>query len=166
MIKKIAIFQTLVIAVLLYFLFGNTEKEIKVVEKIVKLTDTVWQSKPQKIKRVFVSVPNKETKKETREFIYKDTLKNGILNASIFADTIYQRNIEMVTFNKETTIEKIKFKPSFYIAPTVGMQELNEVKNIGLKAYLSGGKLLIGSGVSIDLHTKQTFIPITVGFRF
>ena len=166
MIKKIVIFQTLVIAVLIYFLFGNAEPEIKVVEKIVKVTDTIWQSKPQKIKKVFVSVPNKAIKKETKEFIYKDTLKNGILNASIFADTIYQRNIEMITFNKETTIEKIKIKPSIYIAPTLGIQGLNEVKNIGVKAYLSGGKLLIGSGVSIDLNTKETFIPITVGFRF
>jgi hypothetical protein len=166
MLKKIVILQSVVILVLIYFLFNGSEPEIKVVEKILKETDTIWQSKPQKIKKVFVSIPNKEDKKQTKEFIYKDTLKNGILNASIFADTIYQRNIEMVTFNKETTIEKTKIKPSIYIAPTVGVQGMNNVQNIGLKAYLSGGKLLMGSGVSVDLNTKEVFIPITVGFRF
>ena len=163
---KIIIFQSVLILILCYFLFSNSNTEVKVVEKIVKVTDTIWQTKPQQIKKVFVSVPNKKNKKETKEFIYKDTLKNGILNASIFADTIYNRQIEMITFNKETTIEKIKFKPSFYIAPSVDMQGFDKVKNIELKGYLSGGKLMIGSGVGVDLNTNEAYVPVTIGFRF
>lgn len=163
---KIIFVESIVIIILLYFLFSGSEKEVKVVEKIVKVTDTIWQTKPQEIKKVYVSIPEKTNKKQTKEFIYKDTLKNGVLNASIFADTIYNRRIKLITHNKETTIEKIKFKPSFYFAPTIDMAGFDNVQNIELKAYLSGGKLMIGSGVGVNLETQKPYVPVTIGFRF
>jgi hypothetical protein len=173
--NKIIIAQTLVIIILAYFLFSGPEvkTEIKTVEKIVKVTDTVTVSKPQKIKKVYVSVPSYSTdtvlvQKEAKEFIYKDTLKNGILNASIFADTIYKRNINLTTFNKETHVEikKEVFKPVFYVAPSVTMHKLESVKNASLNAFIASRKILIGAGAGLDIETGQPTMNATIGFKF
>lgn len=173
--NKIILFLSAVIVILGYFAFQKStiKTEVKTVEKIVKQIDTIEISKPQKIKKVYVKVPSKISdtifvSKEAKEFIYKDTLKNGILKSSIFADTIYKRSIHLTTFNKEThtEVKKEVFKPVFYVAPSVSMRGLKEIRNLSLNGFIASKKLLFGVGAGVDIQTREPTVNATIGFKF
>jgi hypothetical protein len=168
---KIILGQFIAIAILVFLLFQKPKifTKTKTVEKIVKVYDTINKTLPAEIKKVYVSVKaknNKLQKKEARKFIYKDTLKNSYIVSSIFADTIYNRDINVVTINKEKTIETIKInnKPRFYLGGTAnGLKSLNSAS---INAYYGNNRVLIGAGYGFDVNKKQSFIPVTIAFKF
>ena len=86
---KIILAQTLAIIILAYFLFQKPEieTEIKTVEKIVKVVDTVFISQPAKIREVIVGI-EKEKPIKAKEFIYKDTIKTAFLTMYKFFEKL------------------------------------------------------------------------------
>ena len=184
---KIILAQSIVIIVLLFLLFDKPKVETKIVtvEKIVEETDTGIDTTPKEVLKKKIKVKSYSKKpivskegvsklkivsleKDTKEYVYIDTFKNGILHANIFSDEIYKRDVRFTTFNKETTtnITKTINKTSFYVAPSISLSGINKVDNVGLNGYLAGGKLILGSGANVDLETKNLNYTFTLGVKF
>lgn len=166
---KIILTQTLAIIILAYFLFQkpDIQTEIKTVEKIVKVVDTFYVSKPSRIREVIVEI-EKDTPIKTKEFIYKDTIKTAFLTSTITADNIYSRKIDIVLHEKhiETEIKRSVFKPRFYIGNGITFSDNRSVENITLEASLATKRFLIGGGVGVDTKKKGVIFPIRIAFKF
>ena len=115
----------LVILLAISFYIGFKSNKVEIVKtntvtKIDTITNVIDNTKPTKIEKVFIKVPDTITvtkndtvkidrvvfkDKQVNKYTYVDTVKNGRLEATILADTIYKRDIKLTTFNKETTTD-------------------------------------------------------------
>lgn len=176
---KIILFQFLAIAVLSYFLFQKPEvkTEVKTEERIVKVIDTFYKSKPEKIKEVFVKVPEVITKvvhdtvyvnKKVKEYVYKDTIKTAKITSTIIADNIYSRSVRVDLSERQikTEITKTIFKPRFYLGNSFTLGSGKSIETMSLNGFLATKKLLIGSGIGLNLNTGKPIIPITIAYKF
>lgn len=172
--KKIIVIQSIAIVVLLFMLFdaGGQKTKIETIEKTIVECDTFYKTVPFKYKKAIVKIPSqdgkKQVEKEVTQYVYKDTLKNGLLTSTILANKIYQRDIKLKTFSKEITrnIKKTVSKNRFYIGGSTSIAQEFEVKTISMNGYLSTDKILIGSGFGVDMSTQKPIIPLTIAFKF
>ena len=176
---KIILFQFLAIAVLAYFLFQKpeVETEVKTQERIVKVIDTVFKSEPEKIKEVFVKVPEVITKvvhdtvylnKKVKEYVYKDTIKTAKITSTIIADNIYSRSLRVDLSERQirTQITRTVSKNRFYVGNTATFGSGKSIETMSLNGFLSTKKLLIGAGIGLNFETGTPIVPITLAYKF
>lgn len=171
-----------VLLVLFVYLYQTKEKIIKTVTKTEIKYDTITQvidnTKPQQIKKVYIKVPIETiitdtiTKivykdKEVNEYKYIDTLKNGVVKATILADNIYKRDIELETFNKTTIINTTKtvFKPQVYLGGTTTFNFKKEPLNVGIGVFYVRHKWLGGIGIGYNIINNQMTTNITFALK-
>ncbi len=176
---------TFVILLLLAFYIGFKSNKVEVIKtntitKIDTITKVVDNTKPTKIEKVFIKVPDTITvtkndtvkvdrvvfkDKEVNKYTYVDTVKNGRLEATILADTIYKRDIKLTTFNKETTKDN-------FIIPSNIMMGLDTNINKGIHQtslnlyYIHKDKWLLKGGFGYDLVNQNHFYSFGVAFKF
>lgn len=176
--KYLKIIPYIFIIVLLYLYFSKPEI-VKTVTKTETKYDTITKiinnTKPQSIKKVYIRIKDtiKESDtitkvvykdKEVNKYTYKDTLQNGVLESTIFADMIYKRNIKLTTFNKTTTTETTNtlIQSNLFLGTDVNFS--NYVHSLSLNLYyVHKDKWLAKIGVGSD---GKLFYTIGIGFNF
>lgn len=166
------------IIVLLYLYFSKPEIVKTVTKTEVKydtITKIIDNTKPQSIKKVYIRIKDtiKESDtitkvvykdKEVNKYTYKDTLKNGVLESTIFADMIYKRNIKITTFDKTTITETTNtiIKSNLFIGTEVNFSNYVHSGSLNLY-YVHKDKWLAKIGIGSD---GKPFYTIGVGFNF
>ena len=132
--KKINVILVVLLIILIYLLFNKEEPEvITKTETIIETKyDTIDNTKPQQIKKVYVKIPDTIIKndtitkviykdKEVLEYKYKDTLENGVLTSTILADNIYKRDISLETTDTIINTETIRTinKSTLFVGGTI-----------------------------------------------
>jgi hypothetical protein len=176
--KYLKIIPYIFIIVLLYLYFSKPEI-VKTVTKIETKYDTITKiidnTKPQSIKKVYIRIKDtiKESDtvtkviykdKEVNKYTYKDTLQNGVLESTIFADMIYKRNIKLTTFNKTTTTETTNtiIQSNLFLGTDVNFS--NYVHSLSLNLYyVHKDKWLAKIGIGSD---GKPFYTVGIGFNF
>ena len=176
--KYLKIIPYIFIIVLLYLYFSKPEV-VKTVTKTEVKYDTIKKiidnTKPQSIKKVYIRIKDtiKESDtvtkvvykdKEVNRYTYKDTLQNGVLESTIFADMIYKRNIKLTTFNKTTTTETTNtiIQSNLFLGADVNFS--NYVHSLSLNLYyVHKDKWLAKIGIGSD---GKPFYTVGVGFNF
>lgn len=168
--NKIIFILSVAMIIVSWFLYDclNVEPEIKETVKVVKTTDTIYKTLPAKIEKVYIKVPKIIEKKsevvvhdtvfvekQVKKYVYKDTLKNGFLTSTIFADMIYKRNIKLTTTDTTKTIEKTIFKPRFYVGGSVDGNKLDGLNSLTINGYLTNKMNLFGFGAGFNLSTQK-----------
>ena len=180
--NKIIISLTLISLILTFFLFQKP-KEVVETKTITKIEYTpreseVIGSKPinvtlQTIKVPFITqdtiekVIYKDIK--TNRYTYKDTLENGIIESTIFADNIHLRDVKLTTFDKtvEITTKETIVRNDWYIGGTITLNQNKNILNSSINVfYTHKGRFLLGTGIGYDLITKKAYTPITIAFNF
>ena len=164
--------------VLIYLYFSKPEI-VKTVTKTKTKYDTITKiidnTKPQSIKKVYIRVKDTikqsdtVTKviykdKEVNKYTYRDTLENGVLESTIFADMIYKRNIKLTTFNKTTTTNTTNtiIQSNLFFGTDVNFS--NYVHSFSLNLYyVHKDKWLAKIGIGSD---GKPFYTVGVGFNF
>ncbi|WP_299527449.1 hypothetical protein [uncultured Lutibacter sp.] len=181
--NKLNIFLIISLAIILWLYFAKSEvvKEVTKIEiKYDTITKIVDNTKPNKIEKVFIKVPeviiqnDTITKviyknKEVQKYHYKDTLQNGVLESTILADNIYKRDIKLTTFNKETTTKTVKtiVKSELYFGTIFTISPTKQLENTSVNAfYTHKNKWLITGGVGYNFYENNPNISIGVGFKF
>ena len=175
----------LVILLAISFYIGFKSNKVEVVKtntvtKIDTITNVIDNTKPTKIEKVFIKVSDTITvtkndtvkvdrvvfkDKQVNKYTYIDTVKNGRLEATILADTIYKRDIKLTTFNKETTTDN-------YIIPSNIMLGLDTNLNNGIQQsslnlyYIHKDRWLVKAGLGFDFRSKTQFYSVGIGFKF
>ena len=168
-----------IILLFLYFTKPEIIETVTVTETVIeKVTDTIDNTKPTKIKKVYIKVPVQKTvhdtiekrvehlkfvylDKEVNQYTYKDSLANGVLTSTILADSIYKRSIKLSTFNETTTTEITNtiVKPLLFIGLNASMtfDKKFDSGNINLY-YVHKDKFLLNGGVGYNaIIEKETF---------
>ena len=187
--NKIIIGMGIVIAILLYLYFskptviGTVTETIIEHDTIIKIVDN---TKPQTIKKVFIKVPVPVTvydtvnntiiktdtifkDKEVTKYVYKDTLKNGILTSTILADMIYKRSIELKTLNTTTTTTMTNTiaQSMFMFGPNGTLSFTGEFKSASINAYyIHKDKWLVNGGVGYEINAKEPTVNFGTAFKF
>ena len=176
--KYLKIIPYIFIIVLLYLYFSKPEI-VKTVTKTEVKYDTIKKiidnTKPQSIKKVYIRIKDTiqesdtVTKvvykdKEVNKYTYKDTLQNGVLESTIFADMIYKRNIKLTTFNETTTTETTNtiIQSNLFLGTDVNFS--NYVHSLSLNLYyVHKDKWLAKIGIGSD---GKPFYTVGIGFNF
>jgi hypothetical protein len=181
--SKINIILIIVVGVLLWLYFYKEVVEKEVVKTVVKydtIINTIDNTKPQQIKKVYIRITDtiKESDtitkivykdKEVNKYTYKDTLKNGVLTSIILADNIYKRDITLQTFNKteKTTITKTVFKSALYVGGMITSDLDKSLSNASMNVYYTHrNKFLLTGGLGYGIKTDKPTVNIGLAFKF
>jgi hypothetical protein len=176
--KYFKLIPYIAIIVLLYLYFSKPEIVKTITKTEVKydtITKIIDNTKPQSIKKVYIRIKDTIKQYDTitkvvfkdklvNKYTYVDTLQNGFLESTIFADMIYKRNIKLTTFNKSTTTETTNtiIKSNLFIGTDVNFS--NYVHSLSVNAYyVHKDKWLAKLGIGSD---GKPFYTIGVGFNF
>ena len=179
---KIIIGLGIALAIVLFFLFQKPKVVVETqttYDTIIETRlDTIDNTKPTEIKEVIVKVPitkydtiEKVVYKDvkTNRYTYLDTLSNGIVNSTIFADKIYERSISLKTFDK-TIVKNVKetiVMNTWYVGGTVNLNQNKNVLNQSLNVfYTHKGKWMIGGGLGYSNDSKEIYFPLTFAVKF
>ncbi len=173
------------LAISFYIGFKSNKVEIvktktETITKYDTITKTIDNTKPTKIEKVYIKVPNvihdtiNLTKidtvfsdKKVNKYTYVDTVKNGRLESVILADTIYKRSVKLTTFN-ENTNETI----TNYVIPNNVMMGVDTNINAGIQQtslnfyFIKGDKWLFKGGFGYDFNQKTHFYSVGLAFKF
>lgn len=185
--NRIIAVLSVVILVLVYLLNDREEVVNEVVKTVVKydtITSIIDNTKPTKIEKVFIDVVKYDTityqktfkvidtvykKQKVNRYVYKDTLKNGMLESTIIADNIYGRDIKLKTFNKETTteIKKTIVKSNLFFGTSAILSNDKSIENISLDAYyVRKDKWLLKGGIGYSLESNQPNASLGFALKF
>ena len=179
--NKIIAFLSIALIIVSYLLYdcSNVEPKIKETIKVVKTTDTIYKTLPARIEKVYIRVPKiieKESeavvhdtvfvKKQVKKYVYKDTLKNGLLTSTIFAEMIYKRNIKLTTADTIKTIEKTIFKPRFYLGGSVDGNKVDGLNSLTINGYLTNKMNLFGVGAGFNLKNQKSIYRFSYARSF
>ena len=182
--NKIIIALAIATAILAWLYFSKPEiikTVIKTETRIDTITRTIDNTKPQEIKTITIRIPdtiriNKTdtiTRIEyhdqiTNQYKYKDSLENGTITSTIIADKIYDRQIQLKTYNKTTTTEITNtiVKSQFYSGPGFQFNEGSLQAATANIYYTHKNKFLIIGGAGYSFEATKPFFKIGVGFRF
>ena len=99
---------------------------------------------------------------EAKEYHYRDSVSNGVLDSWITADNVYSRRIKLTTYNvnKEITVVRslwfLEFGPSFRFD--------NKLKDITIGVnYIHKGKWSFGMKVGYDALSKDPYYGFKIG---
>ena len=172
------IIYIIAIALLLYLYFSKPEIVKSVTKTEIKydtITKVVDNTKPQSIKKVYIRISDTIKQSDTitkvvfkdklvNKYEYKDTLQNGVLESTIFADNIYKRNIKLTTFNKTTTTETTNtiVKSNLFIGTEFNFSNYLHSGSINLY-YVHKDNWLVKIGLGSD---GKPFYTVGVAFNF
>lgn len=176
---------TFIILLLLSFYIGFKSNKVEVVKtktvtKIDSITNAIDNTKPTKIEKVFIKVSDtiKVTKKDTikvdrvvfrdkelNKYTYIDTFKNGRLEATILADTIYKRDIKLTTFNKETKTDNFIIPSNIMLGVDTNINKGIQQTSLNLY-YIHKDKWLLKGGLGYDLVNQNSFYSFGIAFKF
>jgi len=176
--KKIIGILVVLLIICLYLIFIEKPEVIVKTETVIKTVyDTIDNTKPQQIKKVYIKVPDTIIKndtitkviykdKEVNEYKYTDTLKNGIIKSTILADNIYKRDISLKTTDTIINTEVIRTlnKSQLFIGGTMNLsKDLNALNpTLGLY-YNRRNKFILGAGVGIS--NNQANVNVTFAIK-
>jgi hypothetical protein len=181
--NKLNIVLIISIGILLWLYFSKEVVEKEVIKTVIKydtIINTIDNTKPQKIKKVYIRITDtiKESDtitkivykdKEVNKYTYRDTLKNGVLTSTILADNIYKRDITLQTFNKTetTTITKTVFKSTLYVGGMITSDLDKSLNNASINVYYTHrNKFLITGGLGYGIKTDKPTINIGAAIKF
>lgn len=161
--KKTIIILVVLLLISVYLLFNKDKPEVitKTETIIENHYDTIYNTKPQQIKNVYIKIPVETiindtiTKivykdKEVNQYKYIDTLKNGIVKSTILADNIYKRDISLKTTDTIIKNETIitRNKSSLFIGGTITLDNNYKPLNPSLGLFYNRqNKWLAGVGL-------------------
>jgi len=182
---KNKIITTLAISLsIILWLYFTKEETIKTVTKTeIKydtITNTIDNTKPNKITRITIRVADTVKENDTitkiiykdklvNRFQYTDVFENGIVDSDIVADTIYQRNVKLTTFNKTetTTVTNTLFKSSLYVGGMLTSDFNKSISNVSINAYYTHrNKFLLTTGLGYGIDTDKPTVNVGLAFRF
>ena len=176
---KIIIILSVLLAIFIYISQTKVKPEVIIKTKITydTIREVVDNTKPQQIKKVYIKIPFETVindtitqviykDKEVNEYKYLDSLKNGIVKSTILADKIYKRDIELITFNKNTEISttKIHFKSSFYVGGTILLNKNYNVLNPTINVYYNNRNKWLG-GLGVGVINNEPNINLTFAIK-
>lgn len=173
------------LALAFYIGFKSNKVEVvktktETVTKYDTITKIVDNTKPTKIEKVYIKVPEivhdtiKLSKtdtiyknKEVSKYTYIDTLSNGRLTSTILADTIYKRNIKLETFNKETinTTTNTVIQSNIMIGIDTNINRGIQQSSLNMY-YIHKDKWLLKGGLGFDFANQNHFYSFGVAFKF
>ena len=178
-LSKTNLILIITILVLAWLYFAKEDViSVKTVTKYDTITNTIDNTKPTQIKRIIIKTTDtiKEndtvTKivykdKEVKEYKYKDSLKNGVVNETIIADNIYKRDIKLTTFNETKTITKTVVKSALYLGGTITSDFDKSINNASLNAYYTHkNKFLITTGLGYGIKTDKPNVNVGIAIKF
>ena len=163
--------------------FSNKQEVIKTkTETVIKydtITKIVDNTKPTKIEKVVIEVPKNiantqldtvyiESKQvTTNKYTYIDTLENGLLKSTIWADKIFKRSIELTTFNKETktTTTNTVIKNSVMLGVDTNINSGIQQTSLNLY-FVRGDKWLVKGGLGYDIARQSHFYSVGLAIKF
>jgi len=181
--NRLNIILIVVIGILLWLYFSKEVVEKEVIKTEIKydtIINTIDNTKPQKIKKVYIrlidTIKESDTitkivykDKEVNQYKYKDSLENGIIESTILADNIYKRDVTLQTFNKtETTnITKTIFKSSLYFGGMITSDLDKSLNNASINVYYTHrNKFLLTGGLGYGMKTDKPTVNIGLAFKF
>ena len=175
--KKLIIILTLALAVSLYFLLNKEKPEVitKTETIIEKHFDTIDNTKPTEVKKVYIKIPvvtnDTITKivykdKQVNQYKYTDTLKNGIVKSTILADKIYKRDISLVTTDTiiKTEVITVRNKSVLFVGGTIALKKDLEPLNPTLSLYYNRQNKWLG-GVGVGYSDGKPNINLTFAIK-
>ena len=175
--KKIIGILVVLLIICLYLIFNEKPEVIVKTETVIETVyDTIDNTKPQQIKKVYIKVPDTIIKndtitkviykdKEVNEYKYIDTLKNGVVKSTILADNIYKRDISLETTDTiiNTEVTKTFNKSQLFIGGTMNLsKDLNALNpSIGLY-YNRRNKFILGAGVGISNNQANVNVTFAI----
>lgn len=172
------IIYIIIIIGLLYLYFSKPEIVKTVTKMEVKydtITKVVDNTKPTSIKKVYIRISDTIKKSDTitkviykdklvNKYEYRDTLQNGVLESTIFADNIYKRNIKLTTFNKTITTETTNtiIQSNLFIGTEFNFSNYLHSSSLNVY-YVHKNKWLLKGGIGYD---SKPFVSLGVAFNF
>lgn len=175
---KIKIALSIIIVILLWLVLSKDE----IVKTVTKTTiefipevSKIITSKPKEIKIIKIKVPvvvNSTTtdtiwrNKEVKKYSYIDTLSNGIIKATIVADNIYSRSLELETFNKIITKETTNtiVQNSLFLNFGVNRYVNKDLRDINISIdFTKKNKWRFGTVVGYDFVIEKIFYGVKFG---
>lgn len=180
---KIIIGLSIALAVVLWLYFAQEEtiKEVEVTKIVYKtITDTIDNTKPTKIDKIVIKTIDTIKESDTitkivykdlkvNKYVYKDSLKNGVIDATIVADNIYDRKVKLTTFNKETetTVTKTVVKSTLYFGVGVTTEFDRSINNASINAYYTHkNRFLLTGGLGYGVKSETPTVNLGVAFKF
>tara|TARA_R110000803_G_scaffold63443_5_gene124145 strand:- start:8667 stop:9203 length:537 start_codon:yes stop_codon:yes gene_type:complete len=177
--KKYIPYLIIIILALLYFNKPEIVKTKTVTNTIIKkVIDTVDNTKPTKIEKVFIKIVDTIRTNDTIEkvvykdrlvnkYTYIDTLKNGVLESVILADKIYKRDVKLTTFDKETTTTTTNYivKSNLWIGTDLNINK--SIQSQSLKLYYQHkDKFILSGGIGYNYAFKSTYYSVGLAIKF
>ena len=153
----------------------ETITNIKYLPKIEEKEDTKPISIEPTIVKIPIKVPNDTIRDtiykdvKTKKYTFKDTLPNGIVEATILSDKIYKRDIKLKTFDKHTTtkITNTIVQSNLFLGANVSTFNKTEISQASLNLYyVHKDKFIIGAGLGNDFRSKQPITNFTLAIKF
>ena len=175
-LTKIIVILGLVLAIVFLLTKEETAK-IETVTKteFIQVSDSKIDTKPITIKPITIKVPVKVPGEtitdtiykdvETQKYVFRDTLKNGIIESTIISDMIHKRDVKLTTFDKETTVETTKTiaQSRMFIGVTFPLSTNNHIENSSLNVYYNvKNKVLLGAGVGYNATINKPYASVTL----
>jgi len=179
--NKIIIALSIAVVILLWFVLSKdqivktvTTTKIEYIPQVSKIES----SKPIEVKLIKIKVPvpiktvEKTTdtiweEKEVKKYSYLDSLSNGIIKSTIIADNIYERSIELKTFDKVITKETTNTIVQNSLFLSFGVNKFlstKEIKDLNVSIdFTKNNKWRIGATGGYDLKLKEPFIGVKFG---
>lgn len=181
---KNIIILLLLLAIAFFIGFKSNKVEVvktktETITKYDTIVDVIDNTKPTKIEKVYIrlkdTIKTHDTiekvvfkDKKVNKYTYIDTLKNGRLESVILADTIYKRDVNLTTFNKETTTTTDNYiVPSNFMFGTDTDFYQGKATSTSLNLYyIHKDRWLVKGGMGIYFPTQTHFWTVGVAFKF
>ena len=177
--KKINLILVVLLIILVYLLFNKEEPEVITKTNTVIETkyDTIDNTKPQQIKKVYVKISDTIVKndtitkivykdKEVNQYKYTDTLKNGIVKSTIIADKIYKRDISLKTTDTIINTETIRAinKSTLFVGGTITLDKNYKPLNQTLGLFYNRKNKWLG-GVGLGYSDGKPNINVAFAIK-
>ncbi len=169
----------IIVLALLYFNKPEIVKTKTVTNTVIKkVIDTVDNTKPTKIEKVYIKIVDTIRTNDTIEkvvykdrlvnkYTYIDTLKNGVLESVILADKIYKRDVKLTTFDKETTTTTTNYivKSNLWIGTDLNINKSIQSQSLKLH-YQYKNKFILSGGIGYNYVFNNTFYSVGLAIKF
>ena len=183
--SKIIIALGIALAIALFFLFQKPKVVVETVTttKIEQIPHEVSLPKlqPKEVTLKTIKVPmylkDSVTKRvvdtiykevETKKHSYTKKFDKGVLNSTIYADSVYQYDVDFKFYEEKRMIstKETIVRNDVYLGSTITLNPNKSVLNQSVNVFYSHrGKFMIGTGLGYDNNTKQIFLPITFAIK-
>lgn len=177
--NKLVLGLAIALAIMLWLFFMKPDIVKEVVTTVVKydtITKTVDNTKPTEIKKVTIRLTDTIFVNDTirkvvfkdkivSQYKYKDSLENGVVEATILADTIYKRDIKLTVFNKTTTTEIVRtvVQSKFYVGSNMQFDKANGMTFASANLYYTHkNKWMVGAGYGYNFQFEKPQFSITL----